>query len=109
MNNKDDKNIIDKFLEGYTVANRNVSNTTYKKSYQKPSKFKCIFGFIFSLIVFIILIRVFRTSILFFFILIGDLLCLIFYGVNLFTKKGIGIPKYVKDNKEDYDKKHKVQ
>jgi len=41
---------------------------------------------------------------LFFIILLCDLGICFFYGINLFTKKGIRLPKHVLINKKDYDK-----
>ncbi len=96
MNNKKDKNLVDMFLDGYSVANDESSNMKYKKIYRKPSKVKCIIGFIFCLLILIILIRHFVFKLIFFLILIGDILILLFYGINLFTKKGWGLPKYIK-------------
>ncbi len=88
-----EKNIVDKFLDGYEYANS--ERKCYKRVYQKPSKIKAIIGFIFSLIFFIILIRLFVFKILYFIILIGDIVVCSYYGINLFTKKGIGLPKTV--------------
>lgn len=88
-----EKNIVDRFLDGYEYANS--EKTCYKRVYQKPSKIKSIIGFIFSLIFLIILIRLFVFKILYFVILIGDLAVCSYYGINLFTKKGIGLPKTI--------------
>lgn len=99
MNNKE-RNIIDKFLDSYEKS----SNTkkSYVKIYQRPSKLKSLLGFIFSLLCFIVLIRLFVFKVLYFVILIFNLLILLFYSINLFTEKGIGIPKNI-EVKEDND------
>ncbi len=107
-----DKNIIDKFLEGYAQANESSKQETYKRIYQKPTKFKCIVGFIFSSLIMLVLIRIFKFNFMFFLIFFGDLLVLIYYSLNLFTKKGFALPKYVKrdeytDN-DDSNNRYKV-
>lgn len=113
MRNQNDKNIIDKFLEGYAVANENSKQDPYQRVYQKPSKFKCIVGFIFSALIMFFLIRIFKLNFMFLLIFFIDLVVLIFYGVNLFTKKGIAIPKYVKKDEytdnDDINNKYKVR
>lgn len=88
-----EKNIVDRFLDGYEYANSD--RKYYKRVYQRPSKLKAIVGFGFSLIFFIILIRLFVFKLLYFVILLGDLAILAYYGINLFTKNGIGLPKTI--------------
>lgn len=101
------KNLFDTFLEKYDEysSKRRVDIETY----YRPSKGKSIAGFIFTLILFFILIRFFQFSIVYFVILIGVLLYLVYYALNLFTKKGFVIKKkhsvpeeYLRDE-EDYD------
>ena len=46
--------------------------------------------------------RIFVFKVLYFVILIFNLLILLFYSINLFTEKGIGIPKNI-EIKEDND------
>lgn len=92
MDNKD-RNIIDKFLDNY--EKQNDSNLVYKRVYVKPSKFKTIIGFIFSFGFLIILIRFFTRKPFYFVLLIGDILAFIYYSLNLFTKKGLPLPKTV--------------
>ncbi|MGN1336945.1 MAG: hypothetical protein ACI4WW_00515 [Candidatus Coprovivens sp.] len=62
----------------------------------KPNKFKSIIGFLFSLFVFgfIVFFMGFQFNIFFILVFLIDLLCLFYFGVNLFTKKGIATPKY---------------
>lgn len=88
-----EKNVVDKFLDGYEYANN--ERTVYKRVYQRPSKFKAICGFIFCLIFFIILVRFFVFKVLYFVILLFDIAVLSYYGINLFTKNGIGLPKTI--------------
>lgn len=104
MNDK--KNIIDSFLDKYDEleSKKNVKVETY----YRPSKGKCIFGFVFCLIFLLILLRIFHFSIVYMFIFIGDLLCLIYFGLNLFTKNGFvvkqkfSVPeKYLTQNEEE--------
>lgn len=92
MNNKE-KNILDKFLDGYESYSNN--NVRYKKIYVKPKKSKCIVGFGFSCILLVILLFMFVFDLLYFVIFIGVLLNALYYGINLFTEKGIGMPKRV--------------
>lgn len=84
MNEK--KNLIDNFLDKYDEysAKKKVNVETY----YRPSKVKCIFGFIFCLVFFLILLRIFHFSIIYLVIFIGDLVCLLYFGLNLFTEKG---------------------
>ena len=103
------KNLFDTFLEKYDEysSKKNVDIETY----YRPSKGKSIFGFIFCLIMFIILIRFFHVSIVYFVILIGVLIILIYYALNLFTKKGFIIKKkhsipekyLISEDEEDYN------
>lgn len=84
MNDK--KNIIDSFLDKYDELES--KKKVKVETYYRPSKGKCIFGFIFCLIFLLILLRIFHFSIVYMFIFIGDILCLIYFGLNLFTKNG---------------------
>ena len=87
--NDDKKNILDNFLEKYEqMSSKKKVNV---ETYYRPSKAKCIFGFIFCLIFLIILIRIFTFNIVFFVIFFGDLFCLIYFGLNSFTQKGFVI------------------
>ncbi len=111
--NKNNKNIIDRFLEGYADANEDSKQSIYKRVYQKPSKIKCILGFTISALIMLFLIRLFNLKFMFLLIFFGDLAVLLFYGLNLFTKKGIAIPKYVKKDEytdnDDLNDKYKVR
>ncbi len=86
---KDNKNIIDSFLDKYEeIGSKKKVNV---ETYYRPSTGKCIFGFIFCLIFLLILLRIFHFSIVYMFIFIGDIICLLYFGLNLFTKKGFVI------------------
>lgn len=106
---KKNKNIVDKFLEFYSKED----NYKFKTIYVRPSKFKSIVGFIFSVIFLILLLTLFTLKGFYFLLLIGDLLIVFYYGCNLFTKNGIGLPKNVlvyEDNEEDKkEERYKVQ
>ncbi len=103
---KDDKkNIVDSFLDKYEeMSSKKKVNI---ETYYRPSKAKCIFGFIFCLIFMFILIRIFAFNIVFFVIFFGDLVCLIYFGLNLFTEKGFVIkqkyrvPEHYLNQEED--------
>ena len=96
------KNKLDVFLELY--ENSGKSKRRLKKIYYKPSLGKCIFGFLFSFLFFLILLFVFGFQIkfMYFLLLFGDGIILFYYGVNLFSKKGIYLTKYVEE-KEDIE------
>ncbi len=104
MKNKDN-NIIDKFLAHYDNMNAINENIEYQKVYKKPSRFKCIVGFIFSLLCFIFLIAFFVFKVMYFVILLFNILILAYYAINLFTEKGIGLPKMVPVKNIDYSSK----
>lgn len=75
-----------------------------KKVYYRPQKGKAIFGFAFSLLFMFILLFVmgFRWNLLYLLLFLVDFSVLYYYGVNLFTKRGFLLPKYVEvsdDNK----------
>lgn len=100
------KNVFDTFLEKYDeyASKRSVEI----EEYYRPSKLKCIFGFGFSLVFFIIMLGLFNFSIIYFVILIGTILCLLYYGLNLFTEKGFVVKKkysvpeeYLKNDEDD--------
>ncbi len=91
--NNNDKGFVDKFLDGYDKYNS--KNVELVKVYVKPTKIRSLFGFIFSLIFFIILITVFTLNLMYFILLFGSLAIVIYYGINLFTEKGIGLPRTV--------------
>lgn len=75
-----------------------------EKIYYRPSKFKTIFGFSFSLIIMIILLRMgFQLTVIYLTLFLGDLVILAYYALNLFTKEGFLLPKYVKKDKSDQD------
>ena len=102
-----EKNNLDRFLEGLTSeGNKKI---TYDKVYERPSKAKSVIGFIISLIVLVILIGLFTLSVMYFVLIIGDVLLLVFFGVNAFTDKGIGLPKTIayvvedEEPEEEYD------
>lgn len=102
-----EKNNLDRFLEGLTSeGNKKIA---YDKVYERPSKAKSVIGFIISLIVLVILIGLFTLSVMYFVLIIGDVLLLVFFGVNAFTDKGIGLPKTIayvvedEEPEEEYD------
>ncbi len=89
--NRDNKNLVDKFLDIY----KREDNYQYKTIYVKPSRFKCIVGFVVSVLFFILMLTFFTLKVLYFVVLLGDLVIVIYYGLNLFTEKGFGLPKNI--------------
>lgn len=98
---KKDKNMLDIFLDNYGTEKK----VKYKRVYVKPDKNKCIRGFIFSLIFLIILLFIITFSFMYFLLLLGDLLIFLYYTINLFTERGIGLPKIVPYYEEDFEEK----
>ena len=88
-----EKNNIDRFLDN--IEKRSNKKVQYIKVYEKPTKAKCIIGFVFSLIFMVILLGLFSFNLMYFVLLIGCGLVLVFFGVNLFTEKGFGLPKTI--------------
>lgn len=84
--NDNKKNLIDSFIEKYDEYNS--KKKVKVETYYRPSKAKSIFGFVFCLIFFLILLRIFHFSVIYLVIFIGDLVCLLYFGLNLFTKNG---------------------
>ena len=105
--NPNDKNVFDKFLDKYEEVTNNTP--TKVRVYQRPSKIKCILNFILSIAIFLGLIFFvgIYLNIFYFLILLLDILFGAFYGYNLFSEKGIGVPTYVNQyNDEEYDDKN---
>ncbi len=92
MNDKN-KNIVDKFLDIYDEQNSNGAQ--YQKIYVRPSKTASFIGFVVSLFIFIIILSIFSLNIMFFLMFFICLGVLLYYGINLFTKKGIGLPRTI--------------
>ena len=88
-------NLFDKFIERYDNINDRNQRTEYRRITKKPSKFESVVGFIFTLVILVILIRFFSPTKMYFVIFIGNLVIMAYYGVNLFTKKGFGLPATV--------------
>ena len=103
--NKSNKNIVDSFLDIYENLSNKNSHKKYKIVYKKPSKIKCLLSFGFCLLFMIILIPMFSFTFMYMLLFLGDLIILLYYGINLFTKKGWPLPKRVPDD----EKKDNVQ
>lgn len=93
MNGKNNKNIVDKFLDIYDEQNSN--NVRYEKVYVRPSKLASFIGFVVSLFIFIIILSIFSFSFMYLLLFFLCLAVLIYYGINLFTKKGISLPRTI--------------
>lgn len=99
----DEKNIVDKFLDGY--ENLNDESNRKVRVYQKPTKFVCIRNFGLGIAILFILLFVFgfHLNLGYILFLLVDLVVVLFYGINLFTKDGIKLPTYVRVKKEKDD------
>lgn len=102
------KKVIDKFLDNYDKYNN--KETQLVRIYVKPTKWKSCFGLIFSGIFFILMLTMFTFKIVYFLLLFGSLGIAIYYGINLFTEKGIGLPRTVEVpiNKEENEKVEEI-
>ena len=102
MNNN---SVVDKFLDKYDKYNN--KRTKYTRIYVKPTKLRSGFGFVFSLIFFILMLTMFTFKLVYFLLLFGSLGICIYYGINLFTDRGIGLPRTVEVPK-DYEENSEV-
>lgn len=92
--------LLDKVLD--KLHDNNTSYVEYTKIYYRPTKVKSIVGFVISLLFFLILLSgAVYSSPLFWGVIIIDFIILLYYGINLFTKDGFLIPKYVILPKEE--------
>lgn len=89
----DNKRILDKFLDSYDKYTE--KKTKLVRIYVVPTKIRSFFGFLFSGIFFILLLTMFNFNLVYFMLLLGSLSIAIYYGINLFTDKGIGLPRTV--------------
>ena len=98
-----EKNVVDKFLETY----EDIGNNTTRKVrvYKRPSQVKCIIYFVLSVLIFLtIIIKIgFYLNLPFILFLLADIAVGAFYGYNLFSKKGIGLPTYERVNNNNDD------
>lgn len=91
---------IDYFIE---ILLKSHKEKKYKKIYYRPSKIKNIIGFLFSSLIMLILLFILglQLNLLYFILFVGDALVIMYYGVNLFTKRGLLLPKYVNSEEKD--------
>jgi len=94
------KNKIDDFLDFYKrVSDDKIE---YTRIYERPSKVKCLLYFIFTLLLLLIAIRyLLGAPIVFIIFVIIDLLVCLYYGYNLFSKKGFIMGRTIKVKKEE--------
>lgn len=100
----DNKGVVDKFLDSYDNYNTKKNSTQLITVYVRPTKFKSIVGFLFSLIMFVLLLTMFSFNLIYFLMLFGSLGVAVYYGINLFTPNGIGIPKTIEVPIEEIQK-----
>ena len=88
------KRSLDKVL---SFLQRDSSHGEVTKIYYRPSRDKCIMGLILSFLLFLVmcLLCVTSFSIGCFLMLLVSIVLLTFYGLNVFTKDGFWIPRYV--------------
>lgn len=93
MKNRNDKTFMDNVL----VLLQKDRGSKVEKVFYKPDRARCIKGFCFSVIFFIIMLGfcIVKFSIGFVLLFGLSIGLLFFYGVNLFTKEGLMVQKYV--------------
>ena len=104
---------LDGFLDG--IAQESNKKKEYVRVYERPSKVKSVLGFIGALIFLVILIGLFTLNVMYFVLLIVNILVLFYFGVNAFTENGFSIGKtYIvqadeeepEENEEEYDEEY---
>lgn len=83
------------------AKNDDLEEIEYEWKLVKPSQENSLKGFIISLIFFIVCILLILHSLLGVLITIFDFFIMIYYGYNLISKVGMGMPKRVPVEKED--------
>ena len=105
---------LDGFLDG--IAEESNRKKEYVRVYERPSKVKSVLGFIAALVFLVILIGLFTFNVMYFVLLIVNILVLVYFGVNAFTVNGFSIGKtYIvnadeeepeEENYDDYDEEN---
>ena len=103
--NNNEKNIVDKFLDKYDQLESKKKVDV--KTYYRPPVGKCIIGFIFCLVFFIILLGLFNFSMVYLVVFFGNLFGLVYFGLNLFSKKGFVLTMKHRVSKEYIDELNK--
>ena len=90
-------------LDFYEESGKRKKNL--KKVYYKPSLGKSVFGFLISLLFLFILLFAFgfQWSFMYLLLFFGDGIILFYYSMNLFTRRGIYLSKYIEDESKDED------
>lgn len=94
------KDKIESFLK--KVEDKGNEKEQYIRVYKNPSKLGAIIGFIWSLLVLIVCIFLLLHSFLGIIITIIDLIIVVYYGSNVFSKKGIALYKTVKVDEKNH-------
>jgi len=94
--NPNEKNVVDKFLDKYEEISDKAP--TVERVYIRPSKAKCLLYFAVCVGILFVMLFVmgFSFTIGYILFLLGDIAIGAFFGYNLFSNVGIGIPTYVK-------------
>lgn len=91
---------VDKFIDEYDKYSSRDDDVTYEKIYVKPNKFVSLLGFLFGLFLLFFVITSFNFDMVYILLLLLAIWLLIYYGLNLFTKKGFGLPRTVPVRKD---------
>ena len=101
------KEKVDKFLS--YLEKKGDEKVDYERVVVKPSKNRATVGFIISLLVFISCLFLLLGSVFGYIITFIVFIFVVYYGVNVFGKKGIGIYKYVPVVKEEPEEKFELE
>jgi uncharacterized protein YacL len=97
---------IDKFLD--YVKKKGNEKVETERIAVKPSKAKAIVGFIISLLFFLSCLFLLLGTVWGYILTIISFIIMIYYGTNVFTKKGLGIYQHVQVQPEEEEEEEQV-
>ena len=97
---------IDKFLT--YVKKKGEEKVEFERVAVKPSKGKAIVGFVISLLFFISCLFLLLGTVLGVVLTLISFIILVYYGTNVFTKKGLGIYQNVPIQPEEEEEEESV-
>ena len=97
---------IDKFLD--YVKKKGNEKVETERIAVKPSKAKAIVGFIISLLFFLSCLFLLLGTVWGYILTIISFIIMVYYGTNVFTKKGLGIYQHVQVQPEEEEEEEQV-
>ena len=97
---------IDKFLD--YVKKKGNEKVETERIAVKPSKAKAIVGFIISLLFFLSCLFLLLGTVWGYILTIISFIIMIYYGTNVFTKKGLGIYQHIQVQPEEEEEEEQV-